>query len=190
MNAEDLKKFASADPDRQLFNSPWSADNYSYVTNGYLILRLPRLPDVAENPKAPGVSGIFITPKSEIYYPIREINLKGKETCKECEGQGVNFECPECNGIGDVNFDSDYHNYIIECKSCDGTGKKKKCENCYGTGTVESKKAIKIGEVGFQNYYLLLLKTLPNCKIGPTGSSTPAWIIFDGGDGLIMPMRL
>lgn len=62
------------------------------------------------------------------------------------------------------------------------------CEDCRGAGVVEKIKSVDINGVPFQRKYLALIKALPGCTISPSGQY-PAWFKFNGGDGLLMPMR-
>ena len=61
------------------------------------------------------------------------------------------------------------------------------CSEC-DNGFVEKIKSVDVGGIPFQRKYLALLAALPNCRISPDGQNA-AWFKFDGGDGLIMPMR-
>ena len=62
------------------------------------------------------------------------------------------------------------------------------CPDCNGTEVVEKIKSADIGGVPFQRKYVAKIALLPNCVISPAGPK-PAWFRFDGGDGLLCPMR-
>lgn len=54
MTREELQKFCVDSVDaRQNIARPWSRGGWSYATNRHILLRVPRLADVEENPIAP-----------------------------------------------------------------------------------------------------------------------------------------
>lgn len=189
MTKEDLKKFCVDDPYRGNISKLWSFGVHSYATDGSVLIQVPRLDDVEENPTAPDVTSLLLTPKPTTYFPVKDLVLPGLKWCSECKGQGRNVDCPECHGDGEVELETDYNSYSCECKTCYGRAKVDKCEECEGMGKVEDKSPVDVGNAAFQPRLLRLLQSLPDCEIGPTGPQPPAWFKFDGGDGLIMPMR-
>lgn len=77
------------------------------------------------------------------------------------------------------------------CELCSGDGrlegkKGTTCEGCDGYG--ESWRHIPIGNTHFCIRYVRLLSSLPGIKIAPNGKEA-APFMFDGGRGLLMPMR-
>lgn len=133
LTANDLLAFCN--PERRGFylsdlSVPWSAGDFSYASNGHILLRVPRLAEIPENSRAPKVDRLFPdTPASE-WWPIPAEN----DDLAEWEEESV-----------------------------------------------------RIGPAVFGSAPLRLLWSLPNCEIGPTGQYSPAWIRFDGGDGILMP---
>ena len=94
----------------------------------------------------------------------------------------------------------------VDCYCCDGEGVHEResgnsedydCEECNATGRVMGESGelsntsypkIEVGGVDFAPQYLRLIKSLPNAQLSPTeGKASP--FTFDGGDGLLMPMR-
>lgn len=153
---------------------PWSRGDYTYSTNGHLIIRIPRHPDIKEIPEAPDASDIFL--KAEPV-PPEWINIP---TLPEAEF----IQCKECEGQRFVTWKTNWNEYEAECKSCNGTGERKEFQK------------IEINGVIFNVEYLRKISKLPNPKIsvlnaggGISGKEKPAWFKFDGGDGLIMPCR-
>ncbi len=194
MEIKDLEKFCRRSSPREYIASvkiekPWSAREFTFATNGYVIVPVPRKEDVPEGGKeAPEVNTMFLNLPNPKWFCLPE-NLPEKQDCKTCNGEGKNFECPECGGTGEIIFYKNGHDYEADCKECDGNGKIATCEDCAGTGKEPAKVGVEIEGVKFQAWLLSLLKTLPNCLISPGGHQLPAQFKFDGGDGLIMSLR-
>lgn len=121
------------------------------------------------------------------------------EKCPACNGSGIGYKCPECEGKGD--FDKGGHTY--DCKECGGSGQvddgydadKEPCVECDGDG--ESRyKAVKVGNWHYDRRYLARVEKLPAVKFaqrteGPADFEdvAVAYFVFDGGEGVLMPMR-
>ena len=168
MTKDDLMKFCATGRGHINISVPWSDGEYSYATNGHVIIRVPRLGDVHEKDTAPQTKQLFPYPDPPAWFALAEIKLPKTKT----------VDCSECDGEGEVEHK--------ECSSCRGHY----CEECNGTGKVIPRRPVPVGNSHYQYGYLLMLMELPNCKIGPDVDpmkQTP--FQFDGGDGLIMPMR-
>jgi hypothetical protein len=142
--------------------TPWSRGEYTFASNGHIIIRVPRNNDVPERKNAPGLLKIdkwFITVPSA-WYPIPAVNPK-EQPCEECNGKGTHK----------------YRGTLINCEECDGTGKYMR------------HLAVEIGEAKFSDVYLSWIAELPNAEIGTFGESDPARFRFTDGDGLLMPRR-
>jgi hypothetical protein len=76
----------------------------------------------------------------------------------------------------------------IHCRECGGNGISNfdECETCCGFG--EELQRVPLGDAGFSIRYLRLLAALPNALIAPDGKNR-AHYTFDGGRGILMPMR-
>lgn len=178
--------------DRIGITEPYSIGSYSFATDGSILIRVNRLPGITEKEKAPKIDGVFEKAdehSSGLSFDIPEVNPKTKE-CPACQGVGANCECPECDGKGLVTLSNDFNDYDCDCDTCDATGKVAKCEDCNGTGRVYVRVRVRISKSDFADKYLALLKELPDCKLYP--SNKPEGIAkfkFNGGDGLLMPMR-
>jgi len=162
MTKEDLQRFCSTDETRPNLLEPWSQGDFSYAADGYTIIRVPRLSNVEENPVAPNAAELFerFTDNMREFFQIPELQPREIRTCPVCAGKLI-FE-------GDP------------------------CETCIDEetpGKIERIVRVQIREALFNRNYLERLKSLPGVLIGPKGPEDPAWIKFDGGDGLIMPIR-
>jgi len=163
---KNISKFCSKNPTRFSINSPYSFGEYTYATDGYIIIRLPKIDDIKENPEAPDPSKIFFGRGSEKTIPI------------DFEIPFVRTEIEKCFCVHD------------ECSTCSCT---ENCENCDGKGSVTYKvgKPVKIKDACFNPYYFTLIKELPEVTIQetPLSSEAPLYFLFKGGDGLLMPIR-
>ena len=191
----DLNKFCG---DKPSISSPWSLGDFTYATNGYLIVRIPRMSDVPERRDAPNLKMLnFDAPGKEwLPAPLDSIALI---TCGQCKGSGRVELCPECKGKGAVTWRSTkfQHNYSDECKTCHGDTRvpsekdtADECLNCGGKGKVWPRKMITVGGVIFQLHLLQLINDLPGIKMASIASYGPCRFVFDGGDGIIMPYKM
>jgi hypothetical protein len=172
MTKDGLTRFCSTDTEDFNKHAPWSFGEHSYATNGHVIVRIPRLedvPDAEDEWKKKSSKTLFDIPAPSEWFPLADIKLPKvkKVDCSECDGDGTvtHEDCPDCSGH--------------------------KCEVCGGAGKEEiTREPVSIGNTHYQLVYLRLLKSLPNCRIGPhTNPMDRALFQFDGGDGLLMPMK-
>lgn len=158
----DLKPFCGDNDIRYYLNEPFSEGEFTYATNGHILIRVPRRDDIPEektmSDRAPKLFVDFAMQKS---LDIPEVPAPEMVDC----------ECVTSNG------DLSETEVLQKCEDCGGTFKVE----LWGVG-------IDLGDSRFALRYLRLLKTLPNCKISPNGQKQ-APFKFDGGDGLLMPMR-
>lgn len=161
----DLQKFC-ADEDREPFrdylHTPFVFGEYSYATNGHIMVRVPK------------ISGMRVQTKEGEW----DVPLNGFETaqygallhkpcppppdpCVACEGRGTEHDCPDC-----------------ECT----------CTTCHGVGTPRISTTIRGGI--FDLRYVEMMLALPEVLIqmDRTGEA-PLLFNFNGGIGAIMPMR-
>src|SRR6185369_15900200 len=68
MNLEELKKFCARDGTRYHIDKPWSDRDWTYATNGHIIVRIPRLVSVPEDKLAPDAAALFerSTPREKL----------------------------------------------------------------------------------------------------------------------------
>lgn len=206
-----LDLFSYKGSDRK-YSKPYVSEGFVCVTNGHVFLKVPLIEGFEASDDAPQVSRVvenmFFQP--EQWFPCPQIpEIKGI-TCYVCNGRGYAYTCPECSGDGRVYLCTDYNDYgEDDCKTCDGHGtvsreeikeiiefrkhvkmEEQQCGACDGSGVEYAKdKTIEVGPALFSDRYLSWLNLLPNCEIGPIGESKAARIRFDGGEGVIMPMR-
>lgn len=203
----DLKQFCQTEGSPAI-STPWSEGDYTYASNGHLLVRVPRIGDIPEKIEAPSIVGTSIgagfDKKIEEWFEVPNLVIAPKD-CQICKGTGRQYNCPECEGEGEVHLSTDWSDYGEEtCETCGGNGQLSRehwlrlmpkgsnpagenCYSCEGIGKKYEGKAVKIG-VGFYTDTLLAkIATLPKCVIGVPDKQSPAIFRFDGGDGLLMP---
>ena len=136
---------------------PWSAGEWSYATDGFVIVRVPRQADIPERKNVPDVGELlraFAGPEPTLDIPeFPEPKHKG---CADCAGRGT-------------------YNDGVVCEDCDGTGN----QPVSGTVWIMGKP--------YNDYVLYKIVRLPGVKIAEgLGGKKPVRFSFDGGEGLIM----
>lgn len=95
-------------------------------------------------------------------------------------------------------MDTGYNYYTMECESCNGRGTLsdgepgEECEYCEGTGQISARKLVVIGQGNFDNRLInKLIGNLPkDATVSPSYNPLkPAVLKWEGGEGLIMPVR-
>lgn len=186
MTIDDLKPFCCSDSTKQNICKPWTGEGYTQATDGWMLIRVEPIEGVEPNGDAPVTTRLFPSQEPAEWFDLANVQFAPVEICPLCEGKQGTVECPECKGSGEVDLENDYSEYTVDCKTCDGDGETR-CKHCHGSGTVEGINVLGVAKFGTS--LLKMLLPLPNCKIGITTAIQPAWFRFDGGDGLIMPMR-
>lgn len=165
----DLTQFCAAvnSDTRPYFHAPFSMGDFSYATNGHILVRVARRDDVresseqlnADKPLEGAKSAQFYAPNVKL--PKIEQPIKGE--CADCDGRGREHSCPDCECI---------------CSLCEGTG----------TEIPEIKTSTEIGGVVFNLRYIRKMLALPNVVIASPSKDAPFLFRFDGGVGAVMPM--
>jgi hypothetical protein len=206
MKIEDLKKFCENDRYRPYLSNPFSLGDFTYATDGKVAVRVPRLEGIGEVEDAPAsIETTFANnlkgfeQAAPVPNPPHVTNIickacKGRQKvtiCSECEGEGYRecdlgheHDCEDCDGngvIGDRSGES-----AVECPECEGVGRLPNLPQGLSTGVIVNDKTC----VGLR--YLRRIATLPAVKWSlnhrkESSETIPFW--FDGGEGILMPMR-
>jgi hypothetical protein len=202
MTKEDLQKFCSTDSTRVNINKPFSDGDYTYATNGCIIVRVTRIEGVGEQEvfdtlKKIDAGKLFSNIPNYPYFTIPDIPEPSFDTCHKCAGTGKTKTCPECGGDGVVMLSNRYNHYECDCETCGGDGYYAKgkgeettCEQCGGEGKIYKREnSIASGRL-YRNIYLSLLKELPECLLAEAKDLEPGHFKFTGGDGMLMPLKV
>jgi len=204
LTAIDLTRFCNKNDIRIPLQQPWSDDQYSYATDGHILVRIQRIPEITNTD---GVSLEHLPldhdEMAEWHSLPSEIPNDQRVPCKVCKGSGRITECNDCDGTGHVDYTFEASNGETyeenhDCPVCDGSGKTNgegdRCEECEGKGSQLVPASVKIESIGMNISSHLLLKVhdLPGVQIaikshGPY-DLPPVRFRFEGGIGLMMPM--
>ena len=204
IDLEILRAFCSDDETRfELFN-PFTQGNYTFATDGRTVVRVPKIIAGARTePVKADAAGLFkpeLMGHPELMFPEGWQHLPELwEECGTCAGvgrcQGM-LPCTRCEGSGEEECPTCLN--MHDCEECRGSGEIKgdanaACEWCDGLGKVEVVTRIlgMPGEVCFNDRYLRRVYSLPGVVMthDPSDPMKTAHFVFEGGDGLIMPMR-
>ncbi len=192
---EILKKFCSRDQNKYQLIEPFSQGDYTYATDGRAAIRVPRVDGIGENENAPNMEFLkWDHADLTDWCDLPEYAIDKTVKCPDCGGHGKIAFCPECDGEGEVFFENAYSEYEICCDTCRGLGSIASeschiCDACDGTG-INHRQPIEFGEVHIQALLLNRIAQLEGAKLyQPSDIHMPIKFIFDGGCGLVMPMR-
>jgi hypothetical protein len=200
--AVDLQRFCSRDDDlREYLRKPWAHKGYLYASNGHICVRIPA-PDQAAavfpHKVAESAAGLFDREHGG-HAPLPAFDPA--KSCDLCGGTGRTrrAKCPECDGEGEFSHGTHWY----DCRECDsegvvdasdGEGEPCDCGACDGLGARQTFARLAPG-IGYDARYLAWIKALPGAmfvigsSVDNTSGTRPAHFIFDGGEGVLMPMR-
>jgi len=192
---------------------PCHLGGFTYATNGFLVVRVPGAFGIEHQRARDCVK--FLEPNSDC--SGAPVTLTAQEVrpllhkCTEChpnpESPTERIECPECDGEGEVEWETEFNHYEAECKTCGGDGtiregqgelKREECLNCFGTGLapkwnryhITAKDAVPIGPAFINPTFVYLLATDfgPITFYAQESSTAGIPFRFEGGDGCVMPL--
>lgn len=166
----DLNTFCGKDS-RAYLRQPFSVGQFTYASDGYIAVRVPRQDEIADSGDVGVVKRLaefFADVETKAFRPCKftlpEPPPARKKTCPECGGTGHEHDCPDC---------------LCECDACDGTG----------TEETTPEVSVDIFGVPFNRDHLALLTALPDLAICVDTPNNPACVRFTGGFGIIMARR-
>lgn len=216
MTPADLQKFCSDEDTRYYLRAPFSRGDFTYATDGYIGVRVPRIADVT-NEEGPDFEKLMSSTAPAVNtqpFPAVVVPPRGPKPlrpCKDCDGLGYIKQCSHCQGQGETDCYACGHE--CGCEHCDGSGVLDvmvidgkpsiakdhadaiPCEDCDGEGVIVDDYKLLPIEIApglfFSDEVIPKLQTLPGLKLDLRPfDGAPHRFEFDGGDGLAMPMRM
>lgn len=178
-------------------SEPYSQGDHTYATNGWIAVRVPRVVDVPEREKTPDMTRLtWDHDELDDWTDLPAYDTANAEECRHCKGTGKQQVCYECDGAGELDLESDYNSYTVECRTCRGDGiapgraeHLDPCERCHGIGK-DLVTPVAWGSGHLSMFLLEAIKGLPGVKLSQRREGEqPFRFVFDGGEGLVMPMR-
>ncbi len=168
MSDLDLQKFCSVDPCRYYLTRPFSFGEFSYASNGHVMIRIPRRSEIPEQEK-------------------KEVNWNAPLACHE----GAQFSPPLDIKLPPLSDDAEpcvncFDGRVHNCPDCECV-----CEDCNGTGNdiPERRTSTTLNGSLTALRYVRLILSLPGIVIGKSaGEGLPIPFQFDGGIGALMPL--
>lgn len=157
----NLWKFVSHDKLRPNIQEPFSTGEWSYATDGSILVRVPRRDDVPKKADVLDIDRIW--PKGCVKFRAPKILLIPGERpdCFVCGGRGKQHICPSC---------------ACQCEICDGSGK------AWGN----REEPVRCGAIHISEFYARKLLALPGVEVEePENYVAILQFRFEGGDGLL-----
>jgi hypothetical protein len=198
MKLEDLQKFCSSDGTRYKLSTPFSIEDYTYASDGRIIIRVAAIAEARRDDVPDGLAEVIPPPGAdwrEVEFPPGWESFEAlPNPCRACQGVGKLPECRRCDGTGECDHCGE------QCRRCDGRGvdvdsndtPTRECEDCDGSGMREAAFLVSLnrGGVTVNLKYLKLIASLPGWKLTHRGNEkTVLRFEFDGGAGGVMPTR-
>ena len=187
-----LKRFCSLD--REQLTEPFSQGEFTYATDGWIAVKVPRIENVPENQFAPNMERLAWDHDSlKDWGNLPEYSLEDAGPCRQCGGKKFQQTCPECNGDGEVYAETGYNEYLCDCKTCGAEGtisaeSGDTCDACAGTGK-DLRTPVPWATGAINSLLLEKIRVLPGVQLSKKGDGFEAYRFrFDGGSGMIMPM--
>ena len=202
MTEEEAVEIAKTfcDPDRTGFEGPLVICGMLYASNGHVAIRMRTpagTPDSATNSRvnfnSKNVWSMYDQSGRWMPWPDPDYEV-GRVDCGTCKGTGrLDWNvCPKCDGKGSTECGECGANKT--CEKCDGEGSLSsgQCPDCQGQTKIQRPKYQPIGGTFINVKYDKLIRALPGAELlenpeRPAMSAIP--FRFEGGEGLVMPMR-
>lgn len=189
----DLDLFCDPFDETEMCNKPFSRGEYTYATNGHIIVRICKVEGFDKDPELDLSFMDFAPSHDGKWHALPEYKEPSTVRCGDCKGSGFSTECPDCEGEGEVCFEVGCHEYEATCKECCGqgfvSGGYSPCHNCNGTGTAYTEgcnPTVNIYGVKLNLRSINKMETLPNLRLFLPLKNHMVCFMFDGGVGVIM----
>lgn len=171
IDKELLSRFCSPEEHRDAINTPWSEGEFSYASDGRILVETTRLSNVPESPIAPkNVRQSILAatiPADAIYQPLSD------ELRKEITDLSPVKSCPQCGGTG-----------RCQCRDCNANHN---CGKCEGSGDVVA--TFVHSEQEFKAVTIQNLIRLPGLQWCLDLKAEKVYFQFDGGRGIMTALK-
>lgn len=191
--------FLSETDVREYLRKPFVYSGNEIRTNGHVILikktsEPDNIPSALNEGTIKTVLADIESKKDFEPMPFPDLDFRPCGTC--CGNKTVSrYDCPDCEGEGEVEWQAGSYTYHADCRGCDGDGYiiepigTAPCSDCNGTGQVYKSFSVKIGGSNFQTKYVSLIAH-PDTTIAKPKENE--MLVFQHGDykGAIMCCRV
>ena len=129
----DLQAWCAKQDVRKYLEQPFNCMEKTVATNGHVMICVDEMPGYEEAVKSVyGTVERFLNHSGDYSQLDSSLACPNLEACEKCEGTGQlkRIECRECDGSGEVEFNSGYNDYEVECAGCDGIGTTQEPGEC------------------------------------------------------------
>jgi hypothetical protein len=152
-----------------LYDRPWTVGQYTYQTDGRIIVRVPAKPEYGPMDKTDAIAAWIdkwlADGAGDVMVPVPTVMLPDQNVtrCEDCDGRGFEHDCRDCS---------------CECSACDGDGE------------ITLRIGVKFGEVVIFWKYWRQIAALPNARLSCVENANGHLAFaFDGGAGITSRMR-
>lgn len=176
MNTGLYLKFCSRDETRIALTLPIDDGEWTYCSDGRVAIRVPKFEHEQNTHAGQPIASLIALFAYDNYVEYRPLPIEPPEkwgkVCDVCEGKGSTnrVQCDSCGECVTLRA-------RIECPNCDGSGR-----NYFNV-------FVPFGNQLINPKYIRMISTLPNVVMANHPSDGPLSFKFDGGTGLLMPMR-
>ena len=191
----DLRRFCSKDKFRHSLLKPFTIGDYTYAASGPVCVRVEARSYFGPPPEDIKVEELG-WPKGKMERMFRlDLPKEWPEPkitpCENCDGEGKIAKCGECEGAGFIKCNLGHDH---DCPKCNGRGFRKgiseTCQECKGDGVLRADLFLSIGAACFNRKVIGDVLELPGLLVAQTNATGPSYFTFNGGDGLMMPVRV
>lgn len=191
----DLTKFI--DPNHHLLSeAPWNLNGWTYACQGNICIRVPttEADTILDGKYKKQAEALFngIDAEHCIPWPNNDSVSYRYGKCNACDGKGYEDwkKCQKCQGEGEINCPTCEHD--MTCDKCNGHAGSGTvaCPQCVGKKSCRQVHHRVVDGKWISGKFDRLIVELPNVRYQPgTMEGNPVQFAFDGGEGVVMPMR-
>lgn len=162
----DLQIYCGTDPCREYLTKPFTVGEFTYATNGHIMIRVPKVAGVPKQTKDSDWNGPLKALADTAFSPLAHgpVPEHPLGSCTKCDGRGTAHDCPDCE---------------CGCGACNNTGEAFPAISTTIRGHIYALR------------YIAMMLALPGVEVATeTAPAMPLLFKFDGGGvGAIMARR-